>query len=181
MQCPQCKEPMKCSSIDGIIISECSCCKGMWFENGQLEDVKDEILPDMGWLEIETWKEQAEFQAGKALSLCPKCRDITLAKIKNSQSTVEIKICTACNGTWLDAGQFLYLVNALLDEANKKSAPEFVKISLQQAKEMLTGSDSIVSDWQDLKMVLALLRHRIFVQHPMLKSVIMGLQKSLPL
>lgn len=57
-----------------------------------------------------------------------------------SKST-EISICTQCKGTWLATGQFLNLINALLDEANQKPAPELVKISLQQAKEMLTNPD----------------------------------------
>jgi Zn-finger nucleic acid-binding protein len=93
----------------------------------------------------------------------------------------EISICTQCEGIWLPTGQFLNLINELLDEAKQKSAPEFVKISLQQAKEMLTSNDSIISEWQDLKTVLGLLTYRIFIEHPKLKSFIVGLQKSLPL
>lgn len=181
MQCQQCKITMKRRIIGEIDINECTGCNGMWFEEGQLDDVKDEVLPDMGWLEIDTWKEQAEFKTSETSILCPQCRDITLTKVEDPQSAAEINVCTTCNGTWLAAGQFLYLVNALLDEANQKSAPEFIKISLQQAKEILTSPDSIDSDWQDLKTVLKLLRHRIFVDHPKLKSIIMGLQKSLPL
>ena len=93
----------------------------------------------------------------------------------------EISICTQCEGIWLPTGQFLNLINELLDEAKQKSAPEFVKISLQQAKEMLTSNDSIISEWNDLKTVLRLLTYRIFIEHPKLKSFIVGLQKSLPL
>jgi hypothetical protein len=74
----------------------------------------------------------------------------------------------------------LFLINALLDDANKKTAPEFVKISLQKAKEMLTDSDSITSDWAELKSVLTFLKHRIFIQHPKLKSLLVGSQKSQP-
>jgi len=93
----------------------------------------------------------------------------------------EISICTQCKGTWVSSGQFLNLINALLDEANQKSAPEFVKIGLQQFKEMLTSSDSIISEWQDFTNVLELLKHRILIEHPKLESLIVGLQKSLPL
>ena len=90
-------------------------------------------------------------------------------------------MCAQCKGTWLATGQFLNLINELLDEAKQKSAPEFVKISLQQAKEMLTSDDAIISEWRDLKTVLELLEHRIFIEHPKLESIIVGLQKSLPL
>jgi hypothetical protein len=92
-----------------------------------------------------------------------------------------LSACSQCNGTWLAAGQFLYLFNALIDEANSKSAPEYVKISLQQATEILTRPESISGQWEDLKTVLELLKHRIFIDHPKLKSLIAGLQKTMPL
>jgi Zn-finger nucleic acid-binding protein len=153
----------------------------MWFDHGELDAVKDEVLPDMRWLEIDTWKEQAEFKAPSDQNFCPKCRDASLTTVQDQHSATKISVCTRCNGTWLSTGQFLNLINALLDEANQKSAPEFVKICLQQAKDMLTRPDSVISEWQDLKTVLELLKHRIFIQHPKLKSLIVGLQKSLPL
>jgi Zn-finger nucleic acid-binding protein len=181
MECPQCKEQMKQSTVGEITINECLRCKGMWFDHGQLDAVKDEVLPDMGWLDIDTWKEQAEFKASMGPNFCPKCPDVALTSIQDRKSNTEISICTLCKGTWLSTGQFLKLINALLDEADQKSAPEFVKISLQQAKEMLKNPDSIISEWQDLKTVLKLLKHRIFIEHPKLKSLIVGLQKSLPL
>lgn len=181
MICPQCKAQMKQSTITEITISECPGCRGMWFDNGELDAVKDEVLPDMRWLEIDTWKEQAEFKARIDPNFCPKCGDIALTTIQDQQSATEISICTHCKGTWLATGQFLNLINALLDEADQKSAPELVKICLQHAKEVLTRPDSIISEWQDLKTVLALLKHRIFIQHPKIESLIVGLQKSLPL
>jgi Zn-finger nucleic acid-binding protein len=181
MNCPQCNEQMKESTIDEITINECTHCKGLWFGRGQLDIVKNKVMPDMGWLDIDVWKEQAEFEALRDVNFCPKCRDIALTTIKDRTSMTEISICTRCNGTWLGTGQFLNLINALIDEANRKSAPEFVKITLQQAKEMLMTPDALITEWQDLKTVLGLLKHRIFIEYPKLKSVIVGLQKSLPL
>jgi len=181
MECPQCKEQMKQSTIGEITINECCLCRGMWFDHGQLDAVKDEVLPDMGWLDIDTWKEQAEFKVRMDPIFCPKCRNIPLTTIQDRKSMTEISICTQCKGTWVSSGQFLNLINALLDEANQKSAPEFVKIGLQQFKEMLTSSDSIISEWQDVTNVLELLKHRILIEHPKLESLIVGLQKSLPL
>jgi len=181
MICPQCKEQMKQSTIAEITINECPGCRGMWFDHGELDAVKDEVLPDMRWLGIDAWKEQAEFKACRDPYFCPKCRDVALTTVQDLHSATKISLCTRCKGTWLSTGQFLNLINALLDEANQKSAPEFVKICLQQAKDMLTRPDSVISEWQDLKTVLELLKHRIFIQHPKLKSLIVGLQKSLPL
>jgi Zn-finger nucleic acid-binding protein len=162
---------MKQNIIAEITISECPGCRGIWFDHGELDAVKDEVSPDMRWLEVDTWKEQAEFKARSDPNFCPKCRDVTLTTVQDQQFATEISICTRCNGTWLAAGQFLNLINALIDEANRKSAPEIVKICLQQVKEMLTRPDSVISEWQNLKTVLELLKHRIFIQHPKLKSL----------
>jgi len=129
------------------------------------------LRPSLG-LEIDTWKKQAEFKARRDPNFCPKCRDVALTTVQDLHSATKISLCTRCKGTWLSTGQFLNLINALLDEANQKSAPEIVKICLQQAKEMLTRPDSVISEWEDLKTVLELLKHRIFIQYPKLKSLI---------
>jgi Zn-finger nucleic acid-binding protein len=172
---------MKQRTIDEITIDECIHCGGMWFDRGDLDEVKDKVLPDMGWLEIDAWKEKAQFKVGKDSNYCPKCRNIALTSIQDEESATALSICAQCRGTWLAAGQFLQLINALIDEANRTSAPEFVKITLQQAKDMVTSSDSFVSEWQDLKTLLTLLKDRIFIEHPKLRSLLLGLQKSLPL
>jgi Zn-finger nucleic acid-binding protein len=181
MRCPQCKGQLKQSAFGEMVIDECHSCKGMWFDRGELDGVKDEVLPDMKWLDIDRWIEQAEFEVRRESKFCPKCRNIVLTMVLDQKSNTEMSICTQCKGSWLARGQFLYFVNALIDGANQKSASDFVKISLQQIKEMLMHPDSITSEWQDFKSVLELLKHRIFVNHPKLKSLIVGLQKSLPL
>jgi Zn-finger nucleic acid-binding protein len=172
---------MKQNIIAEITISECPGGRGLWFDHGELDAVKDEVSPDMRWLEVDTWKEQAEFKDPSDPNFYPKCRDVTLTTVQDLHSATKISLCTRCKGAWLSTGQFLNLINALLDEANQKSAPEFVKICLQQAKEMLTRPNSVISEWEDLKTILELLEHLIFIQHPKLKSPIFGLQKSLPL
>ena len=153
---------MKESQIGKDIINECPRCRGLWFDQGELEAVKDEVLPEMSWLDIDTWQEKADFKVSMDILYCPKCQDIALTVIEDQSSSTEIRLCTQCKGAWLGTGQFLNLLNALLEEANQKTVPEYIKISLQQAKEMITNPDAILSEWQDLKTVLKLLKHRIF-------------------
>lgn len=181
MQCPECDIAMKEFLVGEEPIKECPRCRGLWFEPGQLENVKDEVLPDMGWLDVAALKEQFDFKAYTDKLFCPKCRDNVLTKIQDRKTRAEFFVCSQCKGTWLATGQFLNLVNILLNEANKKSAPELARISLQQAKDLLTSPDSDIAEWHGLKTVLALLKRRIFVENPKLKSIIGGLQKSLPL
>ena len=180
MQCPQCHQQMIKSTINSITIDECHACRGMWFDRCELDEVKDEVLPDLGWLGIDTWQEQADLLVKGTRRLCPKCHNISLTTVIDQQSETTIDMCAQCKGTWLAAGQFLNLINAMLDTAVQKSAPEYARISLQKVKDMLTSSDSINSDWEGFKTVLNLLQHRIFIQHPKLKSLVEGLQKSIP-
>jgi Zn-finger nucleic acid-binding protein len=153
----------------------------MWFEPGDLERVKDDVMPDLAWLDLDIWKEKAEFKARRSPIFCPACRDVALTRIRDTQSPTEMDMCNSCRGAWLGTGQFLNLVNALLDEASRMSAPDYIKLSLQQAGEILSNPGAIISEWQDLKKLLQLLRHRLFVENPKLESVLFGLQKSLPL
>jgi Zn-finger nucleic acid-binding protein len=169
------------TTVGGADIGECPQCRGLWFDQGELETVKDEVLPEIGWLDIEAWKAQAEFRVQLDPKFCPKCRVIALTCVIDARSGTQLYMCAQCRGVWLPTGQFLNLVNALLEEANQKSAPEYARICLQQAKEMLVGDAPMISDWQDLKHVLRMLKHRIFIDHPKLKSLLVGMQKSLPL
>jgi Zn-finger nucleic acid-binding protein len=181
MKCPECSEQMKKITIGEDKISECPSCRGLWFEHGKLDAVKDEVLPNMEWLDIDAWKEQADFKARWEAYSCPRCEEIALTTIEDQKSKTEISTCWQCKGIWLTTGQFLYLVNALLEEVNQKSAPELIKISLQQTKEVLTNPDSTISEWESLKTSLELLKHRIYLDHPRLNSLMAALQKSLPL
>jgi len=181
MKCPECEETMDVFRIEDDVIRECNTCRGLWFKHGQLEAVKDEVMPELGWVEVDNLKRQFDFIAGTDVLYCPACSGNALTKIQDRRTRAEFCICSQCRGTWLATGQFLSLINLLLDETNQKSTSELAIISLRQAKELLTSGDSKASEWQDLKSVLSLLKHRIFVDNPKLKSIIVGLQKSLPL
>jgi hypothetical protein len=99
----------------------------------------------------------------------------------NQISAAEINICAQCQGAWLTSEQFAALIRELLKEAHGKSASEYTKICLQTAMEMVTNPGSIMTEWQEFKTVLDLLRHRIFIDHPKLRQLMDGLQKSMPL
>lgn len=181
MKCPECEAEMGVFDIGDDVVKECHNCRGLWFEQGQLDAVKDEVLPEMSWVDTDSLKEQFDFMADTNVLFCPKCNANSLTRIQDGETNVEFCICPQCQGTWLATGQFLSLINLLLDEANQKSTSELAIISLRQAKDWLTSTDAKISEWQGLKSVLSLLKYRIFVENPKLKSIIVGLQKSLPL
>jgi Zn-finger nucleic acid-binding protein len=172
---------MKQRSVSEISFNECPACRGMWFDQGELDEVKDEVMPEMSWLDIDNWLEETDFITRQSAFSCPRCNDTTLATIQEKGSPTTIEICPRCEGTLLAAGQFLNLINSLLDDAHGKTVSEYAQMSLQQAKELFTRGDIKDSDWQGLKLILALLKQRIILKHPKVKSLLFGLQKSLPI
>jgi Zn-finger nucleic acid-binding protein len=182
MNCPECSHALKTSLVGDDQIQECPTCRGLWFAKGQLDSVKDEVLPEMGWVDIDRLKDQFDFKAStENLLVCPRCKDTALIRIEDQETKTEFCFCAQCEGTWLATGQFLNLINLLLDEIDEKSASELAIISLQQAKKLLLQPETSITDWQNFKSVLSLLKHRFFIENPKLKSVIAGLEKSLPL
>jgi Zn-finger nucleic acid-binding protein len=94
MKCPECGVLLNEFSIGDDVIKECHSCRGLWFEDEQLESVKDEVLPEMGWidLDLDSLKEQFDFKARTDVLLCPKCRNVTLTKIQDQKTNTEF--CT---------------------------------------------------------------------------------------
>lgn len=154
---------MKKHPVGDDIIKECPSCRGIWFEQGQLDAVKDEVLPEMAWFDVATVKEKFDFKISINPLFCPQCPDeISLTKIQDSNTGTEFSLCVQCKGKWLTTGQILNLIQLLLDEADQKSAPELMVISLHKIKALLMNPDPNMSDWKGLKSVLSLLKHRIF-------------------
>lgn len=49
------------------------------------------------------------------------------------------------------------------------------------AADIFTNPGRFISEWKDLKAVLRMLRYRVFVENPKLRSILAGIQNSLPL
>ena len=61
MHCPMCHEAMKPLTIGEVQIDECRQCRGISFDKGELAEAKDEVDPDLRWLDIGIWKQEACF------------------------------------------------------------------------------------------------------------------------
>ena len=182
MNCPECNsQKLKTYRVGDDQIQECPSCRGLWFAKGQLDSVKDEVLPEMGWLDMGHLKDRFDFRSRKETLHCPQCHEPTLTCMEDQKTKTEFRICTQCKGIWLATGQFLCFINLLLNEADERTASELAIIGLQQAKNFLMQPSSSITEWQNFKSVLLLLKHRVFIENPKLKSVVGGLEKSLPL
>ncbi|MGB5983890.1 MAG: zf-TFIIB domain-containing protein [Desulfobacterales bacterium] len=181
MNCPQCKQPMQNKQIGEIIIDECRTCRGIWFDPGEIEEVKDEVAPQLRWMDIELWRDNTDFKVEFDSLYCPRCLDVAMTALVDRKSDTTLRFCNVCNGFWLRAADFRQIIAALDQEADRLSATDYLKESLKQGGDLISGDTTLISDWKDLKMVLRLLKYRVFVEHRKLGSIVKGLQKSFPL
>lgn len=105
MKCPKCKEYMQPISYKGIEIERCRNCWGIWFDDFELQDLKDmagsEVI-DIG--DTEMGQEHNE----QDVIFCPKCVPTVLMVPEHDQRQPHISYerCPECNGVYFDAGEF---------------------------------------------------------------------------
>ena len=178
-QCPTCKIELTQKVIGEIEVDECEKCKGIWFDAGELRLVKDIVDSDLNWMDFEVWKHQDDFKSKKSNINCPVCN--TETKIINYGSTsIEIDYCPSCKGIWLGEDEFEKVIDALENELLTKSFSEYIKESIQEAKEIITGPESLLSEWKDFATVLRFMQYRMFVENPKLLEKIIAAQSANP-
>jgi len=180
MNCPCCSTELKSKMIEDIQVDECPDCKGTWFEEGQLRQAKDLSDSDLNWIDFEIWKHQDKASARSKDIACPHCRK-TLVTIDYGDTGVEIDYCPQCKGIWLDKGEFKKIIEALTEELLTKSFSDYIKASIEEAKEIVTGQESFLSEWKDFVTVFRMMRYRLFVENPKLLQTVIAIQKANPL
>ena len=181
MQCTKCRKSMNQKKLGKVVLDECPQCKGVWFDKDELEKARNEVAPDLRWMDFEIWNRRAVFDIQEIPPECPRCQKVTMQSINYREPDINIAFCPYCEGVWLDAGDFRDIIDALNAEAANKSVPEYVKASLKEAADLFAHPDRFISEWKDLKAVLRMLRYRVFVENPKIRSMLTGIQKSLPL
>jgi len=163
MKCLTCDEELKTSKIGNVEIDECKKCKSIWFEDDELRKAKDQTDTDLNWMDFEIWKHADKFQFGEESLTCPKCNE-KMVTIKYAGTTVEVDYCRKCKGTWLDGGEFEKIIDELTKELLSKSSSGYLKATLQEAKEIITGPEGFISEWKDFLTVLRFFNTRLRVE-----------------
>jgi Zn-finger nucleic acid-binding protein len=155
-----------------VEVEECACCKGTWFRDHELGLAKDEAEPNLVWDDYEPSQHPDAFRVSPRHLRCPDC-GTKLVELDYDRSGVAIDYCTSCRGIWLDAGEFLRIIDALRHELDVREVPDYLRESLKQAKEVLSGPESHLSEWHDFRTVMKLLRYRFLAEHTQFTNFLM--------
>lgn len=177
MNCPKCKTLLHKKNVKGTEVEECAKCEGIWFEKDELRRIKDQIDSDLNWMDFDIWKHPEKFAGADHRINCPACHQ-PMSVLNYDQTTVEIDYCTQCRGIWLDKQELQQIIDALEEELLTKSPSDYVKATLEEAKELLTGSESFVSEWRDFTTILRFLQYRILSLKPEYLDTLVGFQKN---
>jgi Zn-finger nucleic acid-binding protein len=187
MNCPKDNTPLETHSLGEVQVDECPTCRGAWFDAGELEQAKNTADPDLGWMEFDLWRDQERYSLSLSERQCPRDGQPMVAILygKPAQPAgesggVTVDHCVKCGGVWLDAGEFGRIVAALEAELVSQSSGEYVKDSLQEAGELLSGKKSFAREWRDFKTVLRLMQYRILSENPKLRDALIAYARSTP-
>jgi Zn-finger nucleic acid-binding protein len=169
--CPVCHTPLQPTPLGPVQIDECPACKGAWFEDQELRLAKDEADHDLAWMNFDIWKHADQFGVDRRDLMCPDCH-MRLVDVRYGTTPLRVGYCPGCRGVWLDKGEFVKIVKALETQAESMNVSQYVRASLKEVRELLTGHESLLSEWRDLRALLRLLRYRFMVEHQGLTTLI---------
>ncbi len=179
MKCPRCDKELETRTIGTVEVDECVGCKGIWFDEDELRKAKNATDADLNWMDFELWKHQDRFHVATKPIACPRC-NVEMAAIDYDKSKVEVGYCTKCKGTWLDGDEFKKIIDILTEELLTKSVSEYVKASVHEAKEIITGPERFISEWKDFLTVLRMLEYRILTRNPRVAEALAAIQAAGP-
>lgn len=110
MQCPKCHAEMEHVTFDEVQVDRCTNCKGLWFQPGELEHLRQET-----WM-ADYIIDEGSAKVGKKHNKigevhCPECGSEMKQEFDAEQSHIMYEICPSGHGTYLDAGEFTDLVH----------------------------------------------------------------------
>ena len=106
MRCPKCRADMEQIEFEGTEIDRCVICKGIWFDAGEIEVMRDK--------EAAAAIDTGDARIGKESNAidryqCPRCNGSMVRVVDPQQRHIWYETCGSCHGSFLDAGELLDL------------------------------------------------------------------------
>ena len=176
MLCPACRENLEKSLFYGVEVDYCQQCLGVWFEEDELRQAKDEKDRDLRWLDINLWKDETNFEISAGQRLCPSCR-MPLYQVGYGESGIFVDVCNLCHGIWLDRGEFRKIIAYLKGGVEFKILYNYLKTLRQEAWEIFAGPESFKDEVLDFLAVFKILNYKLVSRHLDIARIISQLPK----
>ena len=175
-KCPICKKSLSSSILCNVEIDYCQSCLGLWFEEEELRLAKDEKDGNLGWFDIDLWKNEKEFKISRGRRLCPSCR-MPLYEVYYGDSGIIVDVCNLCHGVWLDRAEFKKIIDWLKEKADYEVLNNYAVNLFKQLTEIFTGPETLKKEILDFLMILKLLNYKFGAKHPIISKIISQLPR----
>ena len=92
--------------FDGTEIDRCKTCGGIWFDAGEIEVMRDKQAAAA----IDTGDASVSMKSNVTDDYpCPRCSGAMVKVVDPQQTHIWYETCSACSGSFLDAGELLDL------------------------------------------------------------------------
>jgi len=122
MRCPKCRADMEQVEFDGTEVDRCEICKGIWFDAGEIELMRDNraaVAIDTG--DASTGKQSNAIDRYP----CPRCSGSMVRVVDPRQRHIWYETCGSCGGSFLDAGELIDLSRiTIMDFFRDLATPE---------------------------------------------------------
>ncbi len=166
-------------------VDYCIQCLGIWFEQDELRQAKDEKDKELNWLDIDLWEENEKFKITLNPKICPAC-SVPMYEVNYGESetcphtknlVVGVDLCNLCQGIWLDRGEFKKIIDYLKNKGSYEAANNYFKNLIQEGAEIFTGPEKLKAEVFDFLTVLKLLNYKFAEKYPKITELILDLPK----
>lgn len=118
MDCPACAQPLVVVEREGIELDWCLSCRGLWFDEGELE-----ILADKAGRRLEAEDIGVRSGAGRSETarICPRCGKRMEKAVVVGLEPVLVDRCPE-HGIWLDRGELGRILGQLAEADGRDEA-----------------------------------------------------------
>jgi len=176
MQCPICKKNLSSTILCNIEVDYCPKCLGLWFEEEELRWAKDEKDRNLGWLDVDLWRDKKKLKISYGMRLCPSCR-VPLYEVYYGDSRIIVDVCNLCHGVWLDRAEFKKIVDWLKKRADYEILNNYAKNLFKELSEIFTGPETLREEILDFLIILKLLRYKFATRYPTISKIILQFPK----
>lgn len=176
MTCPKCKKELEKAIFYNTEVEYCPQCLGIFFEEDELRQIKDERDRDLRWVDMDLWKDKTKFKVLPGIRLCPDCR-VPLYEVYYGDSGVVVDVCNVCRGIWLDRGEFKKIMAYLKKEGEYGILNDYLKTLSEEFWEIFIGPESFREEVLDFFAVLKIINYKFSIQHPYLANTISSLPR----